>query len=81
MGSQLGPIFANFYLGDFEESVLTNSRYVDMFVVRHEHILLLKSSLESSVFHFTYKRSVKGKMHLMSQNEHLPQISQIIFEC
>ena len=69
MGSPLGPLFANFYMCNLENSVLENmesppelyGRYVDdIFVcVRDEtHLKVLKSALEdASVLKFTYEIS------------------------
>ena len=79
MGSPLGPTFANFYMGNLEESVLFNNDikpsiycwYVDdIFVVRNEeHLLQLKQQLESSsVLNFTYETSVNGKMPFLDVN-------------
>ena len=79
MGSPLGPTFANFYMGNLEESVLSNNdiklsiycRNVDdiFVVVRNEEHLQLKQQLESSsVLNFTYETSVNRKMPFLDVN-------------
>ena len=74
MGSPLGPIFANYYMGHLERQVFedhtikpaTYCRYVDdiFAVVRDEqHLQLIKERMEeSSVLRFTYEMSVDNKL-------------------
>ena len=74
MGSPLGPLFANFYMGDLEKKVLSDSnvapniycRYVDdVFVdVRDtEHLQQIIALMErNSVLQFTYELNVDNKI-------------------
>ena len=79
-GSPLGPSFANFYVGNLEQSVLRDQnikpniycRYVDVIfvVVRNEaHLKQLQERMESSsVLSFIYKISVNGKIPFLDVN-------------
>ena len=74
MGSPLGPLFANFYMGYLEEITFSNSnnklpiyaRYVDdIFIKYHseEDLQKLKTNLEEkSVLKFTVEKSIDNKL-------------------
>ena len=73
MGSPLGPTFANFYMADLENRVLSlpnlkpniYCRYVDDIYTdaHHELLLEIKKSMEdNSVLKFTYEESQNGQL-------------------
>ena len=74
MGSPLGPLFANFYMGHMEENILrkmvnpptTYCRYVDdVFVVvqDEQQLRMMKETFEAnSVLKFTYEMSVRNRI-------------------
>ena len=74
MGSPLGPTFANFYMGNLEKTIFSNSdlkpsiyaRYVDdtfVQVKNEEELINLKNQFQNnSKLNFTYELSVNNKL-------------------
>ena len=73
MGSPLGPLFANFYMGHLEEQVFSENRtphiyarYVDDIFVQvssHDELMNLKTLLQSnSVLNFTFELNIDNKI-------------------
>ena len=73
MGSPLGPLFANFYMGELEKRILKDKniaphiycRYVDDIFVDVDdvdHLKIIQKFESNSVLKFTFELSVKNKL-------------------